>query len=1185
MTRRATWLALLGLLAPTTALAGFAAQGPTPPPTEGEVATPLLLWSGPYNSKGTFAADLLLDAADAPLLRWAEAPGEPGVIEGEPLLDDVITARLGARYAISDRVSVGLTLPVVLSHKLFLGGNGASPNLGDAELSAPIALFRSSAGQNRSAIAVVPTLRLPTGAQNQYLGDDGPGGSLVVSASAASGRFDATINLGADVRLFEGEANVQPGPGLIGGGAVGASVSDGFALHLEGRFHQRLAGLPLDDPPEGYAAAAGGSELFVTGRGKLSESAWISGGVGAGLAPGFAAARGRLFLGAGARFGRRSTVARVKPPKEKKPPPEQATEPLPVTVLVQDEAGVPLDATVSVSDSVVVTATRGRALLNLAPGEWVVEAATPGFGAQSRSLSLDQAQRSGETVRFILLPEEGDGVVNVTVTSPEGEAVSQASLTLDGRPVGSSASGGAVVVRGLSDAPVTLETQAEAFRDRSVAEVQPTVDGTEVDLLLARQRGAVQLRVVDGNGRPITGVRTRFSGPDRLGPYSLGDLGKRTFVLRPGSWQVLVSHPDYGIQQRAVELPDRDTELTQVELVLQPPEQGSADLVLRVVDPDNRPVPGARVSLDGLGFGATASGGELRLQDLSLGPRTVAVQGDEIEDRTLEVTLHDGLQEHLAVVGWTAGATLLRARGPEGMAQDAAARFDGPAPVDKTPLGPDGVELIRLGAGVWQVLMSSPSLGFAQQGIRVPDQPSGLNVVDVLLGTVDERRNTLVVEVVDPAGEPVMGADVVVDDLAQGTTASLGTLAIPNLNRGQRVVDVSATPFSQARRAVSVTAAEQTERLALDWGVGAVRVRARTADGPVEDAVVRVGGPRFVPAAPVDDEGQRLIGLEPGHWQFLVSSPEHGLKQVDLTVPDRAQLTEVTVELGPAPDDVAQTIVRVQAPDGSPIPDAMVQVDESEPVPASGGYAALTDVSPGAHRLEITAPDFEPVVVDNVDLIEGTNERIVPMPWVPRPLAIRVRGPSGPTPATLVLEGPVQMPATRTDDQGRADLELAPGAWEVMAFADGLGVQRRSVLLSEKSDVRDADFALAPARVLVEGNRVRVQDQIYFPTGKATLDRSSTALLDEVANTLRAHPELVRIEIGGHTDPSGSTAVNMRLSRDRAGAVAQALIDRGVAPERLVARGYGPTRPQASNDTAEGKAKNRRVEFVSETGE
>ncbi len=102
---------------------------------------------------------------------------------------------------------------------------------------------------------------------------------------------------------------------------------------------------------------------------------------------------------------------------------------------------------------------------------------------------------------------------------------------------------------------------------------------------------------------------------------------------------------------------------------------------------------------------------------------------------------------------------------------------------------------------------------------------------------------------------------------------------------------------------------------------------------------------------------------------------------------------------------------------------------------------------------------------------------------------------------------------------------------------------------------------------------------VTFQTGRSALTTTSYAVLDQVAGSLVAHPE-VRIEIAGHTDNTGSVAVNRRLSLARAAAVRAYLARRGVRPDRMVARGYGPARPVATNGTAAGRAQNRRVELV-----
>jgi len=101
---------------------------------------------------------------------------------------------------------------------------------------------------------------------------------------------------------------------------------------------------------------------------------------------------------------------------------------------------------------------------------------------------------------------------------------------------------------------------------------------------------------------------------------------------------------------------------------------------------------------------------------------------------------------------------------------------------------------------------------------------------------------------------------------------------------------------------------------------------------------------------------------------------------------------------------------------------------------------------------------------------------------------------------------------------------------------------------------------------------------VTFETGRSALKPDSYTILDIVAASLVANPA-IKIEISGHTDNTGSAATNTRLSQARADAVRAYLATKGVAPERMVAKGYGPSQPVAPNTTAAGRAQNRRVEL------
>ena len=101
---------------------------------------------------------------------------------------------------------------------------------------------------------------------------------------------------------------------------------------------------------------------------------------------------------------------------------------------------------------------------------------------------------------------------------------------------------------------------------------------------------------------------------------------------------------------------------------------------------------------------------------------------------------------------------------------------------------------------------------------------------------------------------------------------------------------------------------------------------------------------------------------------------------------------------------------------------------------------------------------------------------------------------------------------------------------------------------------------------------------VTFETGKSALKPESNTVLDIVAQSLIANPD-IRIEIAGYTDNTGSSATNLRLSQARAAAVQAYLASQGVAPGRMIAKGYGASSPIATNTTAAGRAQNRRVEL------
>jgi OOP family OmpA-OmpF porin len=157
---------------------------------------------------------------------------------------------------------------------------------------------------------------------------------------------------------------------------------------------------------------------------------------------------------------------------------------------------------------------------------------------------------------------------------------------------------------------------------------------------------------------------------------------------------------------------------------------------------------------------------------------------------------------------------------------------------------------------------------------------------------------------------------------------------------------------------------------------------------------------------------------------------------------------------------------------------------------------------------------------------------------------------------------------------------------------DGTNVSLRGDVANEtqrQQIATDIAGSLNPTYVVNNGLRVAASEQgvldaalanriIEFESGKATLTESGRGILDQMAATLQKLKG-VRVEVIGHTDNSGSRAGNLSLSQARAEAVKSYVASRGINPDLIAVSGEGPDRPVADNRTAEGRARNRRIEF------
>ena len=318
----------------------------------------------------------------------------------------------------------------------------------------------------------------------------------------------------------------------------------------------------------------------------------------------------------------------------------------------------------------------------------------------------------------------------------------------------------------------------------------------------------------------------------------------------------------------------------------------------------------------------------------------------------------------------------------------------------------------------------------------------------------------------------------------------------------------------------------------------------------------------------------------------LVKAKKHKVKEIPAPV--------VVEEKTPAPLVIAQKNIVVTVTDdatGLPLPYVAITLDGSEDKKLTG----ITDTNGRVSFNAITEGDY--TVSGILNNINSTTKSISKNDFVNDiNISITHNDPRFTLAGTVVNktsntpEGNVDVTATNITQNSinTQQSKMGDGSFNIQLDANSefTVVGRKSSFLSNIEKVSTKGLNRSTTLYLklelnvqeVTESKNIVLNNINFESGKAALNISTSNDLDRLVLFLKDNATS-KLEIQGHTDISGTVAGNNKLSQARANSIVNYLINKGISKDRLIAKGYGPSVPIASNTTVEGKAQNRRVEM------
>ncbi len=281
--------------------------------------------------------------------------------------------------------------------------------------------------------------------------------------------------------------------------------------------------------------------------------------------------------------------------------------------------------------------------------------------------------------------------------------------------------------------------------------------------------------------------------------------------------------------------------------------------------------------------------------------------------------------------------------------------------------------------------------------------------------------------------------------------------------------------------------------------------------------------------------------------------------------------------------DAGLTPTRIQVIDGrgQRVANASVELVSG---PESGRYVLgsgemTRSIAPGKYRAVASADGYE----EQAETLEVPDSARYEHTFTMKPaiaggrVVVMATNEQGlPVAALVTVLGGGRKFTTGADGVGEERLAL--GKTELSVWAEGYQAERVPAEIVRDGPTR-VSVVLKPARALVRADRVEILDKVFFEFDSDTIKAESFRILDEVTAILLNHPEITLLEVQGHTDDQGAEDYNLALSDRRAAAVRAYLVQAGVDPARLQARGYGEAEPLQPGTSPEAREANRRVVF------